>query len=69
MPISLPPQTTAEALTLAYYLVLAAGDEAHARECRMFADDFAAKLDTETVEACKREALALLYREPVPSFA
>ena len=69
MPISVPPQTTAEALTLAYYLVLSAQDEAHARESRKFADDFAAHLDAETVEACKLEALALLYREPLPSFA
>jgi hypothetical protein len=69
MPISLPPQTTAEALTLAYYLTLNAQDEAHGRETRKFADDFASHLDAETVEACKREALALLYREPVPSFA
>jgi len=52
-------QNPEEALTLALSLALTASDDLKAKECSDMADSIAATLDAETIERCKKRALAI----------
>ena len=52
------PKTQAEALTLGLILAIQAPDDAKAAECSRLADEIAAGMSPEEVEACKIAAKA-----------
>ena len=55
------PTTPEEALTLALSLALTASTDAKSKECSDMADSIAATLGQETIERCKKRALALFH--------